>query len=90
MFSETLLEESLIKIFYVNHRVVPGHNNVLDQEDFLKIVFDGIDKSKAFGHFVLESFGAVGHNEYVLNFQSWNELFDCYYSFMGGFIGNKS
>lgn len=90
MFEENVIIEPLVVSFYKEYDLIPGHRSVIDQEEFLKITFSALDRSIAFGKFVLESIVPIAHNEYVLNFQTWDDLIECYYTFITGFVGNKS
>lgn len=77
--------------FYEKYKIIPGKDiSICNLNDYLVMLFSAFNKSESFGLFVRESLVAEGHNEFRLKFESWEELFDCYCSFMVGYSGNKS
>jgi hypothetical protein len=78
-------QKEVIDFFEMNN-LVPGSIDLIsDRNDYLKIIFSAKNKSEMFGRFVRESLVSVSEDEYFLNFETWEELLNCYYSFATGF-----
>lgn len=76
--------------FYSSRGLSPDNTYGMPQATYKSLASDASDVSKSFGLFFKNSLLAVEQNRYEMVFKSWEELYDCYCSFMDGYIGNKS
>jgi hypothetical protein len=86
-----ITQEQLIT-FYKSHSLYPDQNRnfKLSDEDYLNIILGAKDYGKSFGMFVMVSIAPVNDSEFILSFETWDDLFHYYCSFMTGLVGNKS
>jgi hypothetical protein len=81
------LDEDIID-FFEKHHIAPGEFTI-GLAEYLRITFDAASKSEIFRGFVKDSLVPIAHNKYRVVFESWEDLINCYYSFMTGFSGIK-
>lgn len=82
---DVLDRESLIR-FFEWHGVGPDKPRP-NFVQYCQIMIDAHSVSHSFGCFARESF--VGTTELRLVFESWDELWSCYKSYMAGYIGSR-
>lgn len=86
-----LLNDVDVVAFYEKHKLLPGQEVFVSSLiEYLTIVFQAFNKGKSFGYFVRESLVPIGHHEYKVYFASWEELINCYQSFMTSYNRIKS
>lgn len=83
-----LLENTVIS-FYKNHNLIPNGKMVMcSAPNHKRTLSDAKTYGAAFEAFVDFSLSPV-NNEFGMNIESWEELFNCYCFFMVGYSGNK-
>ena len=87
---EAFATEEEVIAFYNANDLHPGMTYRMSKELYESLVDDAFEMNKCFGLFFKESLQAVGPNTYEMNFESCQELYNCYCSFTAGFVGNKS
>lgn len=83
-----MLREEVVA-FYKSHKLSPGHNTICNSLDLIVVITSAFELSEPFGLFVRETFVPIDHNTFKLNFEKWEELLNCYCSFMAGYNGNR-
>lgn len=83
-----MLTDKQVKTFFMLHHLSPG-STINDLQAYLRILFSAQEYGLSFSNFVKESLITIGHNEFRLGFDNWNELENCYGFFMAGFCGNN-
>ena len=83
-----MLTEKDIKDFYGSHNLT--YDTVINRFDYIVVLTDAFEKDNTFGLFVRESFMPLTNDTFKLNFDDWEDLLGSYYSFVAGYLGNKS
>jgi hypothetical protein len=85
-----LLSNDEIIDWFFDHDIIPGQTNIIAHPDYVSLMFDAIDQGESFRAFVKEVVVSSGHHEYVVNVDSWQELYTAYSFFLTGYTGNKA
>jgi hypothetical protein len=75
--------------FYESHKLIPGTNVTCNNLDLIVVITRAFELSEPFGLFVRETLVPIDRNTFRLNFELWEELLNCYCSFMAGYNGNR-
>lgn len=81
-----MLTREFVEKFFMLHGVTPEKPDAGFDQYYRMIVAASQAEEDSFSKFVHEAL--LHGNKLRLNFESWDELWNCYRSFMAGYIGS--
>lgn len=71
--------------FFLEQNLLPGDTEthyITDTMRFVRILFNARDESELFGKYIRKAILPLGNDRYVFMPNTWEELYDGYYSYM--------
>lgn len=84
-----VLNIETIKQFFEKHKIKLKSNESMSDAEIDNVFIDAANYGLTFASFV--SFGVFNAEQTHLetNYDSWDDLYDCYCNFITGYVGNK-